>query len=183
MFFITGAAGAMLEEKETGTWNRLVACPVRNYSIIGGFTFGSLIQGWIQVGLLVIFSRFVFNINWGNSILGICLLFTCFLLAVIGLGIALSSFVKTKAQLSILSPLVVMPTCLIAGCMWPREVMPDFMQSISNFMPQTWLIKGMTDLVARGSEISAVFIPCAVLMVFAVVFFITGLTILGYRNR
>lgn len=183
MFFVMSSAGSILEEKETGTWNRVVATPTGDYSIMGGYMLGSLVQGWIQVGLLVIVSRFIFKVNWGNSFLGLFLLFTCFLIAVIGLGVALSSLVKSKAQLSILSPIITMPTCLIAGCMWPREVMPDFMQTIANFVPQTWVMKGMTDLVSRGSDISAVLLPCAVLMVFAVIFFIVGLTFLSFKNR
>lgn len=183
MFFITGSAGSILEEKDEGTWNRIAAAPVENYSIMGGYMFGSLIKGWIQVGVLVIISRFMFKINWGDSALGLILLFTCFLLAIIGLGVALSSFVKSKAQLSVLSPIIVMPTCLIAGCLWPREVMPDFILSISNFVPQTWVMKGMTDLVARGSDINAVLLPCIVLLVFAAIFFAAGLTFMRAKNR
>jgi hypothetical protein len=38
-----------------------------------------------------------------------------------------------------------MPTCLIAGCMWPREFMPDFMLKLSNFVPQTWILKGLSN--------------------------------------
>jgi ABC-2 type transport system permease protein len=67
--------------------------------------------------------------------------------------------------------------------MWPREVMPDFILSISNFVPQTWIMKGMTDLVARGSDINAVLVPCAVLLVFSAIFFIAGLTFMGFKNR
>lgn len=183
MFFITNSTGSILEEKDEGTWNRLVSTPTRNFSIMGGFMTSSLIKGWIQIGLLYIISRFVFRTDWGNSIPGLFILFTCFLLAVIGLGLALSSFVKSKAQLSVITPIIVMPTCLIAGCMWPREAMPDFMLSISNFLPQTWVMKGMTDLVARGSDISAIYMPCIILLVFAAVFFTAGLTLLKFKNR
>ena len=182
-FFATGGAGAMLEEKETGTWKRINSTPTRGYSILGGYILGNFLQGWVQVGVLIIVSRYMFNINWGNSTLGLIMLFSSFLLAIIGLGSALSSFVKTRAQLSSLSSIVVMPTCLLAGCFWPREIMPDIMVKIADFVPQTWVLKGMTDLVTRGSELSAIILPSTILLIFAGVFFTVGLTFMSIQKE
>lgn len=182
-FFASGGAGAMLEEKEIGTWNRINSTPTKGYSILGGYIFGNFLQGWVQIGVLILVSRYMFNINWGNSVLGLIILFSSFLLAIIGLGAALSSFVKTKAQLSTLSSMVVMPSSLLAGCFWPREIMPDIMVKIADFVPQTWVLKAMTDLVARGSEVSAILLPSAVLLIFAGVFFTTGLTFMSVQNK
>ena len=183
MFFITRAAGSIHEEKEIGTWKRVISTPTKDYSILGGYILGTLVLGWIQVGVIILASKYIFHVNWGNSPLGIVILFTSFLLALIGLGSALSSFVKSKAQLGALAPIITMPTCIIGGCYFPREIMSDTMLKISNFVPQTWVIKGVTDLVARGSDISGVFIPSAVLLIFASVFFIIGLTFLSFQDK
>jgi ABC-2 type transport system permease protein len=182
-FFATGGAGSMLEEKEIGTWKRINSTPTKGYSILGGYILGNFLQGWIQVGMLIIVSRYIFNINWGNSTLGLIILFSSFLLAIIGLGAALSSFVKTRAQLSSLSSIVVMPSSLLAGCFWPRELMPDLMIRIADFVPQTWILKGMTDLVARGSEIGSILLPSLVLLIFAGVFFTVGLTFMSIQKE
>lgn len=183
MFFVTRGAGSILEEKEQGTWNKVQSTPTGSSSVMAGYVLGNLMIGWIQVGTLILVSRYVFRINWGNSPLALVILFTAFLLAVIGLGTALASLVKTKSQLSSLSPIIVIPTSLLAGCMWPREVMSETMLAISNYVPQTWVIKGMMDLVARGSDISSVIVPSAILMLFAAVFFIIGLTLMGIQNK
>lgn len=183
MFFVSSTAGSILEEKEQGTWYKLSSTPIRNYSILGGYILGSFILGWIQAGVLILVSRYAFHLNWGNSTLGLIILFSSYLLAIIGLGSALSSFVKTKAQLGTLTAVIIMPTSLIAGCMWPREFMPDVMLKISNFVPQTWVIKGMTELVARGSDISAVYIPSFILLVFACVFYVIGVNYISLQNR
>ncbi|MDP4091163.1 MAG: ABC transporter permease [Bacillota bacterium] len=183
MFFVTGGAGSMLEERELGTWNRILSTPTKNYNTLGGFLLGNFFLGWIQVGALIIVSRYVFNISWGNSLLGLIVLFSCFLLAVIGFGTALASFVKSKAQLSALSTMIVVPTCMIAGCLWPKDIMPQLMINIANFIPQTWVLTGMTDLVTRNSEINAILFPSAILLIFAAVFFTTGLTFMGLKEK
>ncbi|MBW9154578.1 ABC transporter permease [Clostridium estertheticum] len=178
MFFVSLGAGSILEEKEFGTWTRTISTPTRNRTILCGYVFGNFLIGWIQVAILILFSKYVFNLNWGNSPLGIILLFSCFLLASIGLGTALSSLVKSKKQLNTLTPIVVIPTCLLAGCMWPRDIMSGTMLKISNFVPQTWVIKGSTDLITRDLGISSVFTPCLVLLIFSIVFFMLGLWIM-----
>lgn len=178
MFFVSLGAGSILEEKEFGTWTRTESTPTRNGTILFGYVFGNFIIGWLQVGILILFSKYVFNLNWGSSPLGLILLFSSFLLAAIGLGTALSSFVKTKKQLTTLVPIVVIPTCLLAGCMWPRDIMSDTMLKVSNFVPQTWVIKGTTDLITRSSDVSAIYTPSLILIAFAAVFFILGLGIM-----
>jgi len=175
--FLSGDSGAILEEKDINTWYRIKSTPTKQYSFLGGHVLGNFILGWIQVGLLIIISRYIFNINWGNSILGLFILFSTFILSIIGLGTFLASLVDSKAQLSALSPITTMPASLLAGCMWPIEIMPDIMITISNFVPQRWVIKGMTDLISRGGTISSIYIPSAVLLLFAVIFFILGLTV------
>lgn len=183
MFFVTGGAGSILEEKEAGTWNRIVSTPTQNFNILGGFILGNFLLGWIQVGVLILVSRYMFHINWGNSTLGLIILFSSFLLAIIGLGVSLASFVKTKAQLSTLSSIIVVPTCMIAGCLWPKELMPKIMIDMANFVPQTWVLSGLTDLVTRNSEINAVLLPSIVLLIFAAIFFTTGLTFIGLQEK
>lgn len=178
MFFVSLGAGSILEEKEFGTWTRTESTPTRNRTILLGYVFGNFIIGWIQVGILILFSKYIFNLNWGSSPLGIILLFSSFLLASIGLGTALSSFVKTKKQLTTLVPIVVIPTCLLAGCMFPRNIMSDTMLKVSNFVPQTWVIKGTTDLITRSSDASAIYTPSLILIAFAAVFFILGIGIM-----
>jgi len=183
MFFVSGGAGSILEEKETGTWGRLLATPTGNNSILGGFILGSFLIGWIQTGVLILVSRYIFHVNWGSSSGGLILLFSSFLLAIIGLGTALASLVKSRGQLSALTTIIVMPTSLIAGCMWPRDFMPESVQKIADFVPQSWVLKGMTDLVARGSDMQAVYFPTAILLLFTIVFFLAGSTIMRLRSR
>ena len=94
----------------------------------------------------------------------------------------MANLVSNKKQLTSLTAIVIMPTSLLAGCMWPRELMPDFLLKIADFVPQSWVIIGMTDLVSRGSEISSVFKPSMVLLIFAAVFFVAAIMVARGRR-
>lgn len=183
MFFITEAIGSILKERQMGTWNRILSTPTGNLKIIFGYVLSSLVLGWIQVGVLIAFSKYVFKVNWGSSMPGLFVLFTAFLLAIIGLGTALASFVKSEAQLSAIVPIIIVPTCMIAGCFWPREVMPDAALKISNLVPQTWILKGLTDLISRGADITSIYLPSAILLIFALIFITTGVISLRFEKK
>lgn len=183
MFFVTGGAGAILEEKEFGTWNRILATPTRKLSTLGGFILGNFLLGWIQIAVLIAVSKNVFGISWGNSTFGLIILFSSFLLAIIALGAALASFVKTKAQLTALTSIIIVPSCMLAGCLWPKDIMPQFMIDIANFVPQTWVLNGMTNLIGRNAGISSVILPSGILIVFAAAFFTMGLTFMTLKEK
>ncbi|MDT8718909.1 ABC transporter permease [Clostridium sp. 19966] len=182
MFFVTRGANSLMEEKDIGTWSRILSTPTKKYNIIGGFILGNFILGWIQVGLLIIISKNFFNVSWGNSVIALIILFSAFILAVVAFGISLTSFVKNKSQLSTLSTIIVMPTSLLAGCMWPRDIMPDIMIKISSFVPQTWALVGMKDLISRGASLNSVIMPSIMLILFTLFFFIVAVTALNFKK-
>lgn len=181
-FFVVNSSGNILEDKLNGTWRRLQSTSVRTFEIVLGQILSIFVLGWIQVAVLILFSRFVFGVDWGDSPGGIILLFSAFLLSVTGLGVLMANLVSNKKQLTSLTAIVIMPTSLLAGCMWPRELMPDFLLKIADFVPQSWVIIGMTDLVSRGSEISSVFKPSMVLLIFAAVFFVAAIMVARGRR-
>ena len=57
------------------------------------------------------------------------------------------------------------------------------MIDMANFVPQTWVLSGLTDLVTRNSDINAVLLPSIVLLIFAAIFFTTGLTFIGLQEK
>ncbi len=62
---------------------------------------------------------------------------------------------------------------MLGGCFWPKEIMPDMLQRISEFVPVTWAIKGM-EKILNGGSITTVGNEIIVLLLFALVFFLVG---------
>jgi ABC-2 type transport system permease protein len=70
---------------------------------------------------------------------------------------------------------------MLGGVFWPLEVVPAFMQKIAQFVPQTWAMKGFTELMARGGGVGDILGSVAILMGFAVVFLAMGITRIRYE--
>jgi len=90
------------------------------------------------------------------------------------LGIFMVAFSTTSYQASTMATIITIPTCMVSGCFWSKELMPDFMQKISNFLPQTWALEAIKE-IQDGKTFIAV-IPClAILIAFALSFFLIGI--------
>lgn len=176
MFTVIFQAGDILEERQEGTWARLLTTPVSRASILGGKNLGAYIIGLGQVAVLFLAGRFLFGVDYGPSPILVAAILMMFLLCVTGLGILLSTVVRTSVQLQALSPIVITATCMLGGCYWPLEIVSPTMRTISKFTPQAWAMGALNDVVARGAGLSSIYLPLLVLAGFTLVFFGLGVT-------
>lgn len=163
-----GSAGGVLEERELGTLRRLLAAPARRAEILGGKVLGVAAVAAFEAALLVGFGALVFGVKWGQDPLAVAVLLLALVVAATGLGIMLSALVRTRAQMSALSPVLSTALAMLGGCYWPIEVTSPTMQTVAKFTPTGWAMVGLKDVVARGMGLDAVVLPVAILFAFGV---------------
>lgn len=179
MIVMLSATGTILKARQFGVWSRLLGTSVSKVQILAGYILSFFLIGWIQFGVLMILTHSLFDVQWGN-LLGVITLVSVLLLAVIGLALLLASIVKTTEQQSALGNIVVISTCMIGGLYWPIEIEPAWMQTAANFVPQTWAMRGFTELIVRGGTLADIGGYIGILILFAGVFFIISLTRIRY---
>ncbi|UYX52802.1 ABC transporter permease [Bacillus thuringiensis] len=179
MIVMLSATGTILKARQLGVWSRLLGTPVSKVQILAGYILSFFLIGWIQFGVLMILTHSLFDVQWGN-LLGVITLVSVLLLTVIGLALLLASIVKTTEQQSALGNIVVISTCMISGLYWPVEIEPAWMQTAANFVPQTWAMRGFTELIVRGGTLADIGGYIGILILFAGVFFVIGLTRIRY---
>ncbi|WP_088293671.1 ABC transporter permease [Bacillus mycoides] len=179
MIVMLSATGTILKARQLGVWSRLLGAPVSKVQILAGYILSFFLIGWIQFGVLMILTHSLFDVQWGN-LLGVITLVSVLLLTVIGLALLLASIVKTTEQQSTLGNIVVISTCMIGGLYWPIEIEPSWMQTAANFVPQTWAMRGFTELIVRGGTLADIGGYIGILILFAGVFFVIGLTRIRY---
>ncbi|EEL84134.1 ABC-2 type transporter [Bacillus cereus AH1271] len=179
MIVMLSATGTILKARQLGVWSRLLGTPVSKVQILAGYILSFFLIGWIQFGVLMILTHSLFDVQWGN-LLGVIILVSVLLLAVIGLALLLASIVKTTEQQSALGNIVVISTCMIGGLYWPIEIEPAWMQTAANFVPQTWAMRGFTELIVRGGTLADIGGYIGILILFAGVFFVISLTRIRY---
>lgn len=172
MFFIINSSGMIMDERNNGILDRIMISTTKRINILLGQMLGLLFVGWIQIIILILVGRFLYQINWGNSYFGLFIVFTAFILSAAALGTLISYIAKNRTQIIGLIAIIVMPTSLLGGCMWSKDMMSDTLIQISKFTPQAWILDGITDLVSRQGEISTIYKPSLVLCCFTAAFLV-----------
>ncbi|MCX7747867.1 MAG: ABC transporter permease [Clostridia bacterium] len=173
IYLSTFAPLIILEDKQNRTFYRMFSSPVTLRSYMLQTILSLLVLSLIQVALIMAIMIFGFNTYFGPNVLNMFLILVIFSLACVSLGIAISSISKDIRQASAIGTLISTPVCMLGGCFWPRDIMPQVLQKISNFVPTTWVLKGMEKLL-YGGTIVTVANEILVILLFTLIFFLLG---------
>jgi len=176
MMVALGSAGGILEEREIGTLRRLLAAPLRRAEILAGKTLGVALVATFEATLLVGFGALVFGVPWGTDPAAVALLLFSLVAAATGIGVMISALVRTRGQMSAITPVLSTALAMLGGCYWPLEITTPFMQRLALLTPTGWAMLGLKDVVARGMGLEAVLLPSAVLFSIAAVTLAVGAT-------
>lgn len=110
------AALIMVRDRLAGTLDRMVVAGFRRSEIVSGYLLGYAPLAGVQTSLVLFYSRWLFDLQVSAVDLFL-LYFTLLLLALISLalGLLLSNFAHTEAEVFPFIPLVVVPSLLLSG--------------------------------------------------------------------
>lgn len=175
------AALNIVKEKEIGTIEQINVTPVKKYQ----FILGKLIPFWflgliiLSIGLLI--SRIAYGINPAGSIMTIYVFAGVYLLAVLGLGLLVSTFTSTQQQAMLISFFMMMVFILLGGLYTSIDSMPQWAQAITKANPVSYFIDVMRMVVLKGSGLADIKNHLFVVFGFAVFFNVWA--IISYRKR
>jgi ABC-2 type transport system permease protein len=171
LFALTAGAGSILEEKEAGTFKRLLIAPLPPLVLLGGKLLAQFIQTMVQLTVLFALGVLLFKINLGSSIPALVLIIIGTSFAATGLGMILVSFVKTQRQLRPITTLVVLTFSALGGSWWPIAIEPQWMQTLSKVTLNSWAMQGFNGLMIFDKSFVQVLPYIAALFIYGLVCF------------
>lgn len=176
MFMLVGAgntAEMILTEKRNRTYHRICAAPVSPKTYILGNVMANLILVMLQIALALLFMIKVFKVQINLPVAQLYLIMVLFGVVAIGLGVLIVAFSNDSKQAGTIQDLIITPSCMLAGCFWPVEIMPKTLQRIADFLPQTWTISAIQKLQMGGS-VDQILPNLLIIAAFAVTFFLVA---------
>lgn len=134
-------AMSVAREREQGTLDQLLVTPFRPAEIMVGKAAPSILIGTVQVTLVLLVAQFWFRIPFAGSFVTLYLGMSVFLLAAVGMGLLVSSIVKTMQQAMLVSFLIMMPFALLSGLTTPISSMPLVLQHFTRLNPLRYAIE------------------------------------------
>ncbi len=162
-------AMAIVRERERGTLEQLIVTPITRSGLMLGKLLPFVLVGYVQMTVILFLGHFVFNVPLRGSIPLLYALSLLFIIASLALGLFVSTLVRTQGQAMQLSFMIILPTILLSGFMFPREAMPPLAQWIGNLFPITYYLRILRGILLKGAGLDAVWKDVAALGAFAVV--------------
>lgn len=171
----------IVKEKEIGTIEQINVTPVKKYI----FILGKLIPFWIMGLFILSIGLFISWIFYGilpvGSFFTIYSFAAVYLLAVLGLGLLISTYASTQQQSMLLSFFLMMIFILLGGLYTSIDSMPEWAKWITRFNPVSYFIDVMRMVVLKGSSLYDIRFHLLKMLGFAVVF--NGWAVFNYRKR
>lgn len=161
----------ILEDKKSNTYYRIFSTPIKIKSYMLQNILSFIAVAAIQIGAVLAVMQFIFKADLGPSIPNLFLVLLVFGIVAVSIGVAISSLSKDTRQSSTLMTFIIIPACMLGGCFWPREIMPDVLKKIGDFVPTTWVLKAAQGVIS-GSSILGVSKELIILLLFSLVFFL-----------
>ena len=176
LFTMLSGGGALLREKEMGTLRRLLIAPISKASILMGKLLPTFLTVLLQMSVFFAFGHLVFGMELGRSLSGLALIGAAVAMAATSMSILMAAFVKTEAQLSGISLLVVLAMSSLGGSWWPLEIVPDFMRTLAHIITiNAWAMDGFKDILWYGRGVVDILPEVGVLVLISLVAFGVGL--------
>ena len=170
----------LIDERQSGILDRMLS---RSGSIItlvsGKFLFLAL-QGIVQLSLIFVLAQLIYNVDVTGRLPEWLLITLASACCAASLGLLVSVIFKTRSQASNFSNFGVLVMSAIGGSMVPRFLMPDWLQDVSWFLPNAWVIEAYNSLLWQNANTMEIFIPVALLLSLSICLF--GISILSLQR-
>jgi len=152
MFLITSIT--MQRERVSGTLERILTTPLRRLDLLAAYGTAFSIAAAAQASLACVVAFWLLGFETaGNPMLVFAIAIINAVLGV-GLGLLCSAFARTEFQAIQFMPVVIVPQLLLCGIIVPRDLLPEWLQWISNALPASYALEAL-QLVGANADLSA----------------------------
>lgn len=146
-------AFSIVRERERGTLEQLLVTPVRPFGLMLGKLVPYGLIGILETCSVLAVMRLIFNVPINGSLVLLLFLSILFLIPALSIGLLISTKAQNQMQALQLAWLIMLPSVLLSGFMFPRDSMPVVMQVIGYVVPATHFMEIIRGIVLRGATL------------------------------
>ncbi len=165
-FFVPGLVGIILQlvtlfltsfaivrERELGTLEQLFVTPVGRLGLLLGKLVPYACIGTLETLIVLTVMVYLFGVPIHGSLLLLMALSSLFIVCALGLGLLVSTVARTQLQAMQFAFLLMLPTVLLSGFMFPRSEMPFPIYVVSFAIPATYFLEILRGIILRGADL------------------------------
>jgi len=173
-------AFALVREKERSTMEQLIVTPVTPLELILGKLVPYVIIGYAGFLFALSLCVFWFGVDIAGSPPLLLILGFLFVYCSLSIGMLISTFAKNQMQTMMVIMLVLLPSVLLSGFVFPRDAMPLAIKLVGYLIPLTYFIEIIRGIMLKGVGISFLVNDVIALGVFTLI--LLGIASLRFRK-
>jgi ABC-2 type transport system permease protein len=157
---------SVAREREMGTFDQLLVTPLRQIDILLGKGLPGLLIGGIEGSVIIAAAVLWFHVPMRGDLIPLYLGLLLFVLAVTGIGLAISALAATQQQALLGAFLFMVPSVILSGFATPIANMPAWVQILTLFNPMRYFLVIVRGVFLEGaglSQLASQFWPMAVM--------------------
>jgi len=156
---------AVVREKELGTLEQLIVTPLQPWQLVLGKLAPFVVIGMLDMTVIASLIVWVFGVPLKGSFALLFGLTLLFVMNTLGLGLLVSTLVKTQQQAMMFSVFALMlPMIYLSGLIFPIENMPHGIQVASQLIPVRYYATVLRGVFLRGSGLGVLWPEALILL-------------------
>jgi ABC transporter DrrB family efflux protein len=164
-FFVPGLVGIILQlvtlfltsfavvrERELGTLEQLFVTPVGRSGLLLGKLVPYAVVGMVETLIVLGVMVYVFQVPIRGDLTLLFSLSMLFIVCALGLGLLVSTLAKTQVEAMQFAFIIMLPSVLLSGFVFPRSEMPQIIYWFTFLLPATYFIEILRGIVLRGAD-------------------------------
>jgi ABC-2 type transport system permease protein len=140
-------------DKKSGALRRIKVAPIRTWQLIIATATNRVFIGLLSIALLFVTSLIVFDFEMRGSYANFIAFSIISLICMFGFGMAIAGWAKDATQAAPLTQIIAVPMMFLSGVFFPVFLMPEWLQSITAYIPLTPIVDGLRLILTEGKTI------------------------------
>jgi ABC-2 type transport system permease protein len=175
------AVTVIVRERERGTIEQLVVTPITGLELLLGKIIPLIGLGYLEITITLLLANLWFGMPIKGSLLLLYVLSLAFFFSTLGIGVLISTVSKTFQQAVQVAQLLLLPSILLSGFIFPRESLPYWLQVIGGAFPLTYFVVVIRGILIKGVGIESLWKQILPLLGLGLLFF--GVAISRFQKR
>lgn len=153
---VFSVAFVFTDYKQKGILKRLLATPMKPYQFVTANVITRLLVALFQTAALLLAGSWVFQSHVYGEWWLILLIALIGGIIFLGLGFTISGISKTVDSVPAIANIIIFPMLFLSGVFFPTSTMPEWLQTVVQYLPLAPFAHALREVVANGATISAI---------------------------
>lgn len=174
LFLSQDMARTLLQERTSGVLVRTRLAATRARVPLIAMATSTTLLGLLLTAVVFAVAIAVFGVELRGGLVAFGIMALALAIFAGGVAVLLAGLARSEKQVTAIGTGVILLSSFVGGAWYPRFLMPDWLQQISNAVPTSWATDGFAAATWRGLPLDAVLVPAALLVATGVAFIAIG---------